>query len=188
MLYWLPGDRRVVGAAVLGELPPQSQGGPPNVTVPTGCSIFPKEIFRSSRRWAEKRFTKLDPLERAAEGRPLRGVRAARGVRERAARVLPAHAGREMSATAEQREFAEYARRWLDENAPPPPPERLPGAADRGRAAGRSATTCATGSSDAMTAGLVGADLPVEYGGGGHTGFQRIANQRDERAPARRSC
>jgi pimeloyl-ACP methyl ester carboxylesterase len=27
--------------------------------VPTGCSIFPKEIFRSSRRWAEKRFTKL---------------------------------------------------------------------------------------------------------------------------------
>jgi len=26
------------------------------VHVPTGCSIFPKEIFRSSRRWAERRF------------------------------------------------------------------------------------------------------------------------------------
>ena len=24
-----------------------------------GCSIFPKEIFRTSRRWAEKRFEKL---------------------------------------------------------------------------------------------------------------------------------
>jgi pimeloyl-ACP methyl ester carboxylesterase len=29
------------------------------VSVPTGCSIFPKEIFRPSRRWAEKRFTDL---------------------------------------------------------------------------------------------------------------------------------
>ena len=26
---------------------------------PTGCSIFPTEIFRSSRRWAEKRFTNI---------------------------------------------------------------------------------------------------------------------------------
>jgi epoxide hydrolase len=29
------------------------------VGVPTGCSIFPKEIFRASRRWAERRFTDL---------------------------------------------------------------------------------------------------------------------------------
>jgi epoxide hydrolase len=29
------------------------------VTIPTGASIFPKEIFRCSRRWAEKRFQKL---------------------------------------------------------------------------------------------------------------------------------
>lgn len=26
------------------------------VTTPTGCSIFPKELQRPSRRWAEKRF------------------------------------------------------------------------------------------------------------------------------------
>ena len=26
----------------------------------------------------------------------------------------------------EQVEFQDYARRWLSENAPPPPPERLP--------------------------------------------------------------
>ena len=29
------------------------------VEVPTGCSIFPKEIIRTSRRWAEKRFTNI---------------------------------------------------------------------------------------------------------------------------------
>jgi epoxide hydrolase len=27
--------------------------------IPVGASIFPKEIFRSSRRWAEKRFLTL---------------------------------------------------------------------------------------------------------------------------------
>jgi pimeloyl-ACP methyl ester carboxylesterase len=29
------------------------------IDMPTGCSIFPGEIFRSSRRWAEKRFSQL---------------------------------------------------------------------------------------------------------------------------------
>jgi pimeloyl-ACP methyl ester carboxylesterase len=29
------------------------------VSVPFGCSIFPKEIFRPSRRWVEKRFSDL---------------------------------------------------------------------------------------------------------------------------------
>ncbi|MEZ5501442.1 MAG: epoxide hydrolase [Halioglobus sp.] len=29
------------------------------ISMPVGCSIFPKEIFRCSRRWAEKRFSNL---------------------------------------------------------------------------------------------------------------------------------
>jgi pimeloyl-ACP methyl ester carboxylesterase len=29
------------------------------VSVPTGISVFPKEIFRTSRRWAEKRYTNI---------------------------------------------------------------------------------------------------------------------------------
>jgi pimeloyl-ACP methyl ester carboxylesterase len=29
------------------------------VAIPTACSIFPKEIMRTSRRWAEKRFTDI---------------------------------------------------------------------------------------------------------------------------------
>ena len=30
-----------------------------SVRIPAGCSIFPKEIFRGSRRWVEQRYTKL---------------------------------------------------------------------------------------------------------------------------------
>ncbi|MFB9927740.1 alpha/beta fold hydrolase [Amycolatopsis halotolerans] len=34
-----------------------SAGAP--VTVPTGCSVFPKELQRPSRRWAERRFPNI---------------------------------------------------------------------------------------------------------------------------------
>jgi pimeloyl-ACP methyl ester carboxylesterase len=56
MLYWLPRN-----AASSARLYWESFRQPSlsEVPVPTGCSIFPKEIFRASRRWAEKRFTKL---------------------------------------------------------------------------------------------------------------------------------
>ncbi|MGH0034090.1 MAG: epoxide hydrolase family protein [Myxococcota bacterium] len=56
MLYWLPGT-----GASSGRLYWESFNDPSmeEVKVRTGCSIFPKEIFRSSRRWAEKRFTNL---------------------------------------------------------------------------------------------------------------------------------
>jgi pimeloyl-ACP methyl ester carboxylesterase len=36
-----------------------SQGNADTVAVPTGCSIFPKEMPRPSRRWAERRFTDI---------------------------------------------------------------------------------------------------------------------------------
>ena len=45
-LYWESFDRS------LGE-------GGGTIDVPTGCSIFPKEIVRISRRWAETRFTDI---------------------------------------------------------------------------------------------------------------------------------
>jgi pimeloyl-ACP methyl ester carboxylesterase len=56
MLYWLPRN-----AASSARLYWESFGKPnlSEVPVPTGASIFPKEIFRASRRWAEKRFTKI---------------------------------------------------------------------------------------------------------------------------------
>jgi pimeloyl-ACP methyl ester carboxylesterase len=56
MLYWLPAN-----AASSARLYWESFRTPPMepITIPVGCSIYPKEIFRTSRRWAEKRFARL---------------------------------------------------------------------------------------------------------------------------------
>jgi pimeloyl-ACP methyl ester carboxylesterase len=53
MMYWLPQT-----GASSARLYWESFSNPPmnKVDVPVGCSIFPKEIFRTSRRWAEKHY------------------------------------------------------------------------------------------------------------------------------------
>jgi epoxide hydrolase len=60
MLYWLP---RAGASSVrlywesIGQVNDWISGSATDtVDVPTGCSIFPKELQRPSRRWAEKRF------------------------------------------------------------------------------------------------------------------------------------
>jgi pimeloyl-ACP methyl ester carboxylesterase len=65
MLYWLPAT-----AASSARLYWESFRNPPMdpITIPVGCSIFPKEIFRTSKRWAEKRFEKLVYFETLAKG------------------------------------------------------------------------------------------------------------------------
>jgi pimeloyl-ACP methyl ester carboxylesterase len=65
MLYWLPG-----AAASSARLYWESFRTPSldPVRIPVGCSIFPKEIFRTSRRWAEKRFEKLIHFEDMEKG------------------------------------------------------------------------------------------------------------------------
>jgi len=56
MLYWLP----AAGASSARLYWESFRGGlADEVRVPTGCSIFPKEIMRPSRRWAEKRYTNI---------------------------------------------------------------------------------------------------------------------------------
>ena len=56
MLYWLNNN-----AASSARLYWESFGSPnlDPIHMPVGCSIFPKEIFRCSRRWAQKRFSNL---------------------------------------------------------------------------------------------------------------------------------
>jgi epoxide hydrolase len=56
MLYWLT-DSAASSARLYWESFNKVNRDP--VSIATGCSIFPKEIFRCSRRWAEKRFQKL---------------------------------------------------------------------------------------------------------------------------------
>jgi pimeloyl-ACP methyl ester carboxylesterase len=56
MLFWLSAT-----GASSARLYWESFNSPPMdpVKVPVGCSIYPHEIFRASRRWAEKRFGPL---------------------------------------------------------------------------------------------------------------------------------
>ncbi|HZO95757.1 MAG TPA: alpha/beta fold hydrolase [Gaiellaceae bacterium] len=60
MLYWLPrtgaSSARLYWQSMRQVNEWISGAVADSVTVPTGCSIFPKELQRPSRRWAEKRF------------------------------------------------------------------------------------------------------------------------------------
>ena len=56
MIYWL-NNTAASSARLYWESFSTPNLGP--ITMPVGCSIFPCEIFRCSRRWAEKRFTQL---------------------------------------------------------------------------------------------------------------------------------
>jgi pimeloyl-ACP methyl ester carboxylesterase len=63
MLYWLPGTG-ASSARLYWESIAQVQQWisgeiADTVTVPTACSIFPKELQRPSRRWAARRFTDI---------------------------------------------------------------------------------------------------------------------------------
>jgi epoxide hydrolase len=60
MLYWLPGtgasSARLYWESIRQVNRWISGSTDDTVAVPTGCSIYPKELQRPSRRWAEKRF------------------------------------------------------------------------------------------------------------------------------------
>jgi pimeloyl-ACP methyl ester carboxylesterase len=56
MLYWVPGTAASSGRLYWESF--RTLNFDP-VTVPAGCSIFPKEIFRASKRWCEQRFQDL---------------------------------------------------------------------------------------------------------------------------------
>ncbi|QLC26937.1 epoxide hydrolase [Parasphingopyxis algicola] len=65
MLYWLNN-----AGASSGRLYWHSFAGPnlDPVATPTGCSLFPHEIMRASRRWAETRFKKIVYFESVERG------------------------------------------------------------------------------------------------------------------------
>jgi epoxide hydrolase len=65
MHYWLPG-----AGASSARLYWESfrRGARDPVDVPAGMSIFPKEIFRASRRWAERRFSDIRHWNELARG------------------------------------------------------------------------------------------------------------------------
>lgn len=78
--------------------------------------------------------------------------------------------------SAEQREFREHCRAWLNENRPAKPSFRLP-LTPLEVMTEEQRVYLADWQNKCHAAGLIGSDYPKEYGGGGHVGFQRIANQ-----------
>jgi hypothetical protein len=56
MLYWL---NNTGGSSARLYWESYGKAGFDPISMPVGCSMFPKEIFRASRRWAEKRYTNL---------------------------------------------------------------------------------------------------------------------------------
>jgi pimeloyl-ACP methyl ester carboxylesterase len=56
MAYWLPGTG-ASSARLYWESFNRMRFEP--IDIPVGCSVFPKEIFRPSRRWAEKQYADL---------------------------------------------------------------------------------------------------------------------------------
>jgi pimeloyl-ACP methyl ester carboxylesterase len=56
MLYWLP-NAAAASARLYWESFNKFNYEP--VRIPVGCSIFPKDVLRVSRRWAEKRYPNL---------------------------------------------------------------------------------------------------------------------------------
>jgi pimeloyl-ACP methyl ester carboxylesterase len=63
MLYWLPGTgasaARLYWESIRQVNEWLSGSVSATVDVPVGCSVFPRELQRPSRRWAEKRFTDI---------------------------------------------------------------------------------------------------------------------------------
>jgi pimeloyl-ACP methyl ester carboxylesterase len=57
MFYWLPAAGASSARLYWESFGRGGRGLP--IQVPVGASIFPREIFRASRRWAEKRFDKI---------------------------------------------------------------------------------------------------------------------------------
>ncbi|MFF5264727.1 epoxide hydrolase family protein [Actinomadura viridis] len=63
MLYWLPGtgasSARLYWESIRQVQKWFTEGTGDVVEVPTGCSIYPKEVPRPSRRWAARRYTDI---------------------------------------------------------------------------------------------------------------------------------
>jgi len=58
MLYWLNGNG-ASSARMYWESSSEFTVQEDEIKVPSGCSIFPKEVFRPSRRWVERQYTNL---------------------------------------------------------------------------------------------------------------------------------
>jgi len=68
MLYWLPGTGASAARLYWESLAKLTSQPATTIQVPVGCSVFPKDILRPSRRWAEKTYPDLRYWNEPAKG------------------------------------------------------------------------------------------------------------------------
>ena len=56
MIYWVTGTINSSTRLYFETLGPGRATAMPRVEVPTGCAVFPKEIYQSPRSWADKQY------------------------------------------------------------------------------------------------------------------------------------
>jgi epoxide hydrolase len=59
MLYWLPGNAASSARLYWESFRRNFAGALPTISLPTGCSIFAKELAQAPRAWVERRYTNL---------------------------------------------------------------------------------------------------------------------------------
>jgi len=79
--------------------------------------------------------------------------------------------------TPEQAEFRAYCKQWLADNKPGPPPKVTRSKTIAGQKSQEMQDRQAAWQMKCYEGGLVGCDFPKEYGGGGRTNCQIVANQ-----------
>lgn len=71
-LYWLTGtgasSARLYWESIAQVTEWFTAGTSDTIAVPAGCSVFPKEVPRPSRRWAQRRFTNIVYWNEPARG------------------------------------------------------------------------------------------------------------------------
>ena len=87
----------------------------------------------------------------------------------------------EQKLSADQEEFRQYCRNWLEENRPPPTKIPLPQAAYEVTSDDHRKYLCEW-QNKCYEAGLIATDVDKAYGGHGHDGFQMIASGEVRRA------
>ena len=89
-LYWLTGtgasSARLYWESIAHVTDWFTTAASDSITVPAGCSIFPKEVRRPSRRWAQRRFTNIVHWNQRRPRRPLRRLGATQPVHRRSPR------------------------------------------------------------------------------------------------------
>ena len=68
MMYWLPGTAASSARLYWESFAGFRGGEQPAVRLPTGCSIFAKELSRPPREWVERRYTNLVYWNEVAQG------------------------------------------------------------------------------------------------------------------------